>query len=232
MRTATLLGILCFSVVLPATSAAQPTQEPPSAVEPQPPSPAARRRQAQPWWRAYAFVDRTTPAAPETFDAIFEASRFWSSGGGVEVLRVWQGLFARVAYSSFTETGSRVAVFDDEVVSLGIPLTLELKPLEIGGGWRFRLPGRVTPYVGAAWLRVSYRETSEFAVDDEVGSETFDGRMAFGGVEVALTRWLVAGAELQYRSVPDALGGSGASAEFRETDLGGTTVRILVGIRH
>jgi hypothetical protein len=43
--------------------------------------------------------------------------------------------------------------------------------------------------------------------------------------------WVIAGAEVQYRTVPDALGEGGVSQVFGDTDLGGVTVRVLVGIR-
>jgi hypothetical protein len=53
----------------------------------------------------------------------------------------------------------------------------------------------------------------------------------FAGVEVAFLDWIVAGAEVQYRSVPDALGDGGVSEVYDEDDLGGVTVRGLLGVR-
>jgi len=40
-----------------------------------------------------------------------------------------------------------------------------------------------------------------------------------------------AGAEVQYRLVPNALGEGGASQDFGETDLGGFVFRVLFGFR-
>jgi hypothetical protein len=38
------------------------------------------------------------------------------------------------------------------------------------------------------------------------------------------------GGEARYRWVPDALGVGGVSDEFNETDLGGLTLRVRVGV--
>ena len=171
-------------------------------------------------------------SASETFDAVFETTRFSTSGGGGEVLNLWKGLFARVAVSGGSLEGSRVTVIDDEVIRLGIPLTVEMRPLEFGAGWRFRpfLASRLTPYAGAGYLKVSYKETSDFADPGENTSESFNGSVIFGGIEARLLRWVVAGAEVQYRSVPEAIGGGGVSQEFGEANLGGVTMRVLVGV--
>lgn len=183
--------------------------------------------------RAYFLVDGTEMRAADTFDAIVGTSRFIMPGGGAEVLGLWKGLFARVAFSNGRETGSRVVVFDDEVVSLGIPVTIEMRPIEIGAGWRLRpfAARRLVPYAGAGLLLMNYKETSEFADTDDDSDETYRGAVAFGGIEAVLGGWLVAGAEAQYRLVPDAIGSGGVSAAFGEDDLGGVTLRVLVGVR-
>jgi hypothetical protein len=197
-----------------------------------PPRPRAAAAQ-QPLLRAYFTFDTTTLTAADTFDAVIGRSRLSMPGGGAELLRIWKGLFARVAFASAKETGSRVVVFDDEVIDLGIPLTVELAPLEIAGGWRFpAFAGRrLVPYAGAGLLRMSYRETSDFAMGDDNTDTVFNGGVVFGGIEAALVSWVIAGAEVQYRTVPDALGEGGVSQVFGDTDLGGVTVRVLVGIR-
>ena len=61
--------------------------------------------------------------------------------------------------------------------------------------------------------------------------ESFSGYFVFGGVEVPIWKWIFAGAEAQYRSVPDALGDGGVSEHFGESDLGGTVLRVMIGIR-
>ncbi len=193
-----------------------------------PPPPASR-----PFLRAWFHADFTTLAASRTFDTVIGTSQISMRGGGGEVLNLWKGLFARVAFSAARETGSRVIVIDDEVIPIGIPLTVEFKPLEFGGGWRFRPMGggRIVPYVGAGVLRVGYRETSDFAQSGDNTDTTFNGSVVFGGVEASVFSWIIAGVEAQYRTIPDAIGGGGVSGAFGETDLGGTTIRVLIGIR-
>ena len=73
-------------------------------------------------------------------------------GGGGEVLNLWKGLFARVGVSSMSETGTRVAVVDDEIFDLDIPLDVKMRTIEFGGGWRYvrrarprRPPGKPVP---------------------------------------------------------------------------------------
>ena len=186
-----------------------------------------------PFLRAYFHLDATTLAAVDTFDAVIGTSRLSMPGGGGEALNLWKGLFARVAFSSVRETGSRVVVIDDEVIRLGIPLTVELTPIEFAGGWRFPAfaARRLVPYVGGGMLRMGYRETSDFAIGNDNTDTSFTGGLVFGGIEASIVSWVIAGAEVQYRTVPDALGAGGVSEAFGDTDLGGVTVRVLVGIR-
>lgn len=201
---------------------------PESASQPAPPRPRAPRS----YFRGYVTFDSTALAASQTFDAVVGKPRLSMVGGGGELLDIWKGLFARVAVSSVKETGSRAELFNGEVIPLGIPLTVELRPLEVAAGWRVPLlAGRLVPYGGAGVLRMGYRETSTFAMAGEDTSETFAGSVVFGGVEARIVSWIVAGAEVQYRTVPDALGQGGLSEAFGESDLGGTTLRLLIGIR-
>lgn len=198
------------------------------ASQPAPPRPRAPRS----YFRGYVTFDSTALAASQTFDAIVGKPRLSMVGGGGELLDIWKGLFARVAVSSVKETGSRAELFNGEVIPLGIPLTVELRPLEVAAGWRVPLlAGRLVPYGGGGVLRMGYRETSTFAMAGENTSRTFGGSVFFGGVEARIVSWIVAGAEVQYRTVPDALGAGGLSEAFGETDLGGTTMRVLIGIR-
>jgi hypothetical protein len=78
---------------------------------------------------------------------------------------------------------------------------------------------------------MGYRETSEFGIGDDNTDQTFTGTAVFGGIEAWIINWVIAGAEVQYRTVPDALGGGGVSAVFGDDNLGGLTLRVLVGIR-
>lgn len=227
-------AVLAASLLAPSqvhaqnAAVAQPTPEAQITTRPSPPVPPARS-----FLRAYFLFDSTELAAAETFGAVVGKSRLSMPGGGGEALGLWKGLFARVAFSSVTETGSRVVVLDDEVIDLGIPLTVELRPLEFAAGWRFPalLRGRLVPYAGGGLLRMGYKERSNFAIGDDNTDTTFTGNLVFGGLEASIVSWVIAGAEVQYRSVPDALGEGGVSQAFGENDLGGMTVRVLVGIR-
>ena len=207
------------------TSPRLDVQAPPPVARP---APAART-----FLRAYFLFDSTSMAAAETFDAVIGTSRLSMAGAGGEALGLWKGLFARVAFSSASETGSRVDVFDDEVVSVGIPVTIELRPLEIAAGWRARpfAAGRLVPYVGGGLLRMGYKETSDFSDPDDNVDTSFTGGVLFGGIEASLVSWIVAGAEVQYRTLPNAIGAGGVSEVFEETDLGGMTFRVLIGVR-
>ena len=84
----------------------------------------------------------------------------------------------------------------------------------------------------AGVLLVNYHETSEFADPGDDSKETFTGYDFFGGIDAMLAKLVFVGGEAQYRLVPDALGESGASKDFGETDLGGFVFRVLFGIRY
>jgi hypothetical protein len=224
-------GLFIAGAVPLSAQSSFPTEVPRFAVQAPPaarPAPAART-----YLRAYFLFDSTSMAAAETFDAVIGTSRLSMAGAGGEALGLWKGLFARVAFSTASETGHRVDVFEDEVVSVGIPITVELRPIEVAGGWRLRpvASGRLVPYFGGGLLRMGYRETSDFADTGENIDTSFTGAVMFGGIEASLVSWIVAGAEVQYRTVPDAIGGGGVSQVFGEDNLGGLTFRVLFGVR-
>ena len=64
--------------------------------------------------------------------------------------------------------------------------------------------------------------------------DRFTGFHILGGAEFGLWRWLALGGELQWATVPDAIGDdpNSVSHEFDESNLGGTTFRfkIVVGM--
>jgi hypothetical protein len=185
--------------------------------------------------RAYFVTDFNSMTASKSFDAAFDTSHFTAFGGGADVVELWKHLFARFSVTHVSKTGSRAFFDGSQVVSLGIPLTVSMTPVEIGGGWRF--PGapaaRLTPYAGGGVVIVSYKETSQFADPSDDFSGSFTGYNIFGGAEYSITQWLVAAGEAQFRSVPNALGDNPTSLSqaFNETDLGGFTLRVTVGIR-
>ena len=231
-------------------------------VKPKPPAPA-RPASSGPTigFRGYVNFDFVSMAATDSFDAVLGTSSMSGVGGGGEVLRIWKGLFGRIGVSSMSDTGSRVAIVNGDVIPLDIPIEISLRTLEIGGGWRHeirprpRVPSKVPPktpppppakaparpaqpppprfalYGGAAMLQVAYKETSSFAEPGETGRASLSGFSVFGGAEVTIWKWVFAGAEGQYRSIDQALGEGGVSEVFGETNLGGAVFRVMFGVR-
>jgi hypothetical protein len=108
-----------------------------------------------------------------------------------------------------------------------------MTPIEIGGGWRFagKRPSRFAPYAGGAALIVPYKETSAFGDAADNVSQSFTGAAVFAGVEASVTRSITVGGEAQFRAIPNALGTAGASQAYNETDLGGVTARVTIGVK-
>jgi hypothetical protein len=197
-----------------------------------------RRPQTQPrrgiGVHGFVLYESTAMIASQSFDAVLGTSTLSGSGGGFEVLRLWRGLFARVVGSTARHDGSRALIAGSETVSLDIPVTVEVSPLVIGAGWRVPVgpTGRIVPYGGGGFMRLSYRETSKFAADDENTVAVFHGYTIFGGVDVGIWKVLSAGIEAEVRHAPRAIGKAGASEVFDEHDLGGSAFRVLVGVRY
>ena len=130
----------------------------------------------------------------------------------------------------FKEVGQRAIRLENQTFRLDIPLTVTMTPIEVSAGYRFPFGQRrlLVPYVGGGVSSHAYKETSSFAVGEENVDERFTGYQVLGGVEYRLLRSLGVAGEVQYTSVPDALGAGGLSAEFDENNLGGVIVRVRV----
>ncbi len=179
-----------------------------------------------------------TATATESFDAVLDKHNGTDIGVGAQV--AWQsgrlrGLFVEVDASRFEETGERAFVHEGEVFPLGIPLTIGLTPIEVSAGYRLNAVRRtrggvvaspIAYFVGGGVGSVGYRE----ADDDGVLTDRFTAYHVMGGVDVTVFRLLQIGAEARYRGVPDGLGVAGISDAFNETDLGGTTFRVRIGV--
>lgn len=236
MRTvAAILGLALLAVAAPA--AAQRTTDagagayPPAVAQaaPRPPSPARHLGV-----RAYVLFDLESMAASQTFKAVVNSSRLHGAGFGGEVLNVWRQAFVRVAFAKMSRSGSRAFVDNGQVFPLGIPLTVKMTPVELGGGWRFAPwpASRYVLYAGGGAFFLGYSETSNLAQTADNVSQTFHGYLAFGGVDVTIARWITAGAEAQYRGLPGAIGDAGVSKAYGETNLGGFVFRVLVGVKY
>lgn len=223
------------AAILLASSAAWAQGAPDVVLQTRPPAtrtPPARKRKPI-GVKGFVSFDTTSFLATNTFDAVFGTHQLHGPAGGGEVLNLWKGVFLRAAVSTVKEDGSRVAVAGSSAQSVGIGLSLNMLPVELGAGWRFDSAHsmRAVPYIGAGILRLHYRESSDFSDPSENTDTWFRGSFLFGGVDVKIWSLVMAGVEAQYRTLPDALGSGGASQAFNETDLGGTTLRVFVGIR-
>jgi opacity protein-like surface antigen len=167
-------------------------------------------------------------AAQKTFEAVLGQAAGKFFGGGAEV-RIRNGLFLNASVERFTKTGERVFVADQQVFRLGIPDTITLTPMTLTGGWRF-VNDHATPYVGAGIGRILYKEASGFADAFENIDTRFSSYHVLGGVEFR-NGWVATAFEVQYSRVPNAIGIGGASAAFKESNLGGIVgrVKVLVG---
>jgi hypothetical protein len=181
--------------------------------------------------RGYGMVGGMSFRASESFGAVLGSSSGIIYGGGAEVGLPLGGLYVGVGAWRFKEDGERVFVSGSDVFPLGIPLTVEVTPLEITGGWRFKqVSQRVVPYAGGGWSSFRYRETSDFADAGDEVDERFSGFHILAGADFRVTRWLGVAGEIAFTSVPDALGQSGVSEAFDETNLGGTSYRLKISI--
>jgi opacity protein-like surface antigen len=182
--------------------------------------------------RGFADFGSTSFSADRSFDAVLGSPRGPVFGGGVEALLPGH-IFVSLRASRFRRTGQRVFPFNDQLFSLGIPVTVTVVPIELTSGYRFDYGGPLVPYAGAGvgWHR--YRESSEFADTDENVRDQSTGFHVLGGTDVHLARWVGAAFEAEWATVPDALGSSPNSVarEFQESNLGGFTIRgkVVVG---
>ena len=182
--------------------------------------------------RGFADAGATTFTAEQSFNAILGSKSGPVFGGGVEAVE--RNIFLNVRASRFRKTGQRVFLFEGEQFDLGIPTTITVRPLELTGGYRFPFWTRFVPYAGAGVGRYWFKETSQFAAAEENVDEQSTGYPVLGGAEVRLARWIGLAGELQWATVPDAIGDdpNSVSHDFNESNLGGTTfrVKIIVGM--
>jgi outer membrane protein with beta-barrel domain len=182
--------------------------------------------------RPFVMATEQSFAAIDTFDAAFGKTLFPFFGGGVQVV-VHDGFFAEVGASRFRQAGQRAYLSGGKAFPLGIPLTATITPLEITGGYRFRLRQlpRVRPYAAAGFGSYAYQETSGFAEAGEDVDTRHSGYVLNGGAEFRLHAWVGLAIDVQYSHVPGILGAGGVSQQAGESDLGGVSARfkLVVG---
>jgi hypothetical protein len=209
------------------------------AVAPVASTPAAQPRSPKPPptvpfdFRAYVHLDEVWMSASQSFEAVMDTSSLTAGGIGVDIVDLWRGAFVRAGVSRMGAHGSRVFLVDDDVISTNVPVAVRIRTLELGAGWRHRLPKWpvYTVYAGVDLLRVGYTEVSDVATEEENTPAAFWGRAFFGGVEAQVWKRMIVGGELQWRNVPNAIGTAGVSADYNETNLGGFVLRGLMGFR-
>jgi opacity protein-like surface antigen len=205
-----------------AVAQARPQPRPPSTPAIAAPPPAFAVRVF-----GEAGVDRF--AAGRSFNAVFGTYSGPVYGGGGELV-INGRWFVRAGLWRFHDVGERAVRLENQTFHLGIPLTVTILPVEVAAGIRFPV-GRartLIPYVGGGFGSHRYKETSPFSTGEENVDERFTGYQVLGGVEYRLHRVIGIAGEVQYTTVPDAIGAGGLSAEFGENDLGGVIVRVRV----
>ena len=163
--------------------------------------------------------------AHETFDAVLGSAGAPMFGGGAQVS--FRRLFIEGAVEWFEKTGSRVFVNDGRVFNLGVADTVRVIPIAATVGYRHR-GRRATPYVGGGIGTYLYKETSDFADPSENLDQHFASYHVLAGVESGDRRRVRVAFEVQFTTVPKALGDSGASAAFHEQNLGGVQARLKI----
>lgn len=183
-------------------------------------------------FRAFGHFEWQNMAAKDSFEAVTGKTRLQGPGVGVEIQRIWRGVFARVALTRMVETGERVFVFNNEAISLGIPLEITMTPIDLAVGWRLtpKTSRGIVPYAGAGMVFLKYKETSDADVSGEAVNEGYKGIVVFGGLEMPVWRFVSLGGEVGWRqvNVPDP---GGALEAFNEKDLGGVTMRVMLSVR-
>jgi hypothetical protein len=205
------------------------TQKPPAQTT----KPKPRTPKLPIGFRFFGTFESMAMAASDTFEAQGGSSMVIAYGAGGEALNIWRKLFLRTG----SVEGTRGFVIDGDFVSNGVPLELGVKNFEIGAGWRnyLRKHPRAAWYVAGGLNIGTNSQESPDADSGDNDSKSGTGFVGLGGFEFALQKTsknpLVVGVEGAYRSVGGVLGESGGSEGFGESNLGGFSIRGLVGIR-
>lgn len=242
--------MMCVAVLVSCALAASPAfaQESMSfasslaALDQSKPAPAAQKPPAKPkvpepkpkmGFRGYFIVENTAMSASSTFNAVFGSSSMVGFGGGGEVLNLWKKVFARVAVTSASNTGSRAYFTGVDLIPTNVPVEVGITTVELSAGWRQSLKKhpRFAFYGGGGVVIANYRETSSFAQPGDDSAQGDSGYSVFGGMEVTVWKYVIAGVEGQYKSIANALGEGGLSKAYGEDNLGGAAIRGMVGVR-
>ncbi|MGH9385128.1 MAG: hypothetical protein ACRD2N_12665 [Vicinamibacterales bacterium] len=217
-------GLILASAVEPISGAGQPKPVP--ARPGQVVRPGAERLVI----RGFGEVGFLRLAATKSFNAIFGKDTTWLPGAGVHAS--WpNGSFAAAEVEWFRLTGQRAFVLDSQVFPLGIEDVVTVIPVQATFGYQIGRSQVARPYFGAGFGLFFFRERAKFAQTGDDVSQRFPSYHAVVGVDLVRRRRISTAIEAQYSTVRKAIGKSGVSAGFNETDLGGTTVRMKVLVR-
>jgi opacity protein-like surface antigen len=180
----------------------------------------------------YALAGGVSFTAAESFETILGSPSGQIRGGGARIGLGLGGAFFDIGAWRYGAEGERVLIANGSVFPLGIPVKVTVTPIEVSGGWqfRFRRVPKLLPYVAGGVTSMRYSETSDFATSQENADAFFNGYHVLGGAKYQITRRLGVAGEASWTTIPGAIGESGVSEAFDETDLGGTTFRIKITI--
>ena len=177
--------------------------------------------------RGYGQAGGTLFSASQSFDAIVGDGLNTVFGGGGQLVFP-NGVFAQVGLDRFNKTGTRALVSGSQVFTLEIPNRLTITSVLVSAGFRAESSHRIATYFGggAGWHTLD--ESSPTVPGAEPLNKRSVGYHVLGGAEFPILGWAWIGGEIQWATVPDALGTTGVSAVYGEKDLGGTTFRLKV----
>ena len=168
--------------------------------------------------------------AKNSFEAILGGTVNTVYGGGAQVVFP-NGVFGQVSIDRLRKTGTRALVSGSQVFTLEIPDRITVTPIQATAGYRVEQANRLATYFGGGVGWHTLEEQSPLDAASPGFSKRWLGYHAVGGVDYPILRWLWVSGEVQWATVPKALGETGVTAHFGEKDLGGTTfrMRMMVG---
>lgn len=171
--------------------------------------------------RGFAQAGGTLFSADDSFDTLLGSPFGPIAGFGAQVVFP-NAAFVQVSVERFRETGTRALVSGTNIFTLDEPATLTVQPILATVGYRSNAYGRFAPYLGGGlgWHELTDESPSGVEKKGKIGYHVA------GGSEFVLGRVLAIAAEVQWSTVPKAIGSTGVSAVFGEDDLGGATFRV------
>jgi hypothetical protein len=177
--------------------------------------------------RGFGNVGGVLFTARDSFETILGGTFNSTFGVGGQVVFP-NGIYAQASYDRLRDTGTRALVSGTQVFTLEIPNRITVTPILATVGYQGVKKSGVVPYFGGGIGWYTLDEDSPTEPGAETISSRHTGYHIVGGAEFPVSRWLSLAGELQWATVPGAIGETGVSAVFEEKDLGGTTFRFKV----